>query len=182
MDKVRCEWANQNRHYKEHHDNFWGNICKDEKTLFELLILESQATGLSFSILLAKQEGYRKHFDFNNIESISKLSEQEIIEISKSNDVIKDVRKLSSIVSNANAYLKLIKEHKSLYNYLWSKVNFKQQRNNDPYLKTTKLSDQIYKELKSYGFKYLGSVTILSYLQAIGIYNDHFPYCYKYKK
>ena len=150
MDKVRCEWANQNKHYKEHHDNFWGNICKDEKTLFELLILESQATGLSFSILLAKQEGYRKHFDFNNIESISKLSEQEIIEISKSNDVIKDVRKLSSIVSNANAYLKLIKDHKSLYDYLWSKVNFKQQRNNHPYLKGEGCFLDLAKEVKKH--------------------------------
>lgn len=182
MDKIRCEWANKNKYYKNHHDNFWGNICRSETMLFELLILESQSTGLSFSVLLAKQKGYRKHFDFNNIMSIAKMKSEKIIEISKTNDVIKDIKKISSIVSNANAYFKLIKDHKSLYDYLWKKVDYKQIRNADPSVKTTSLSDEISKELKSYGFKYIGSITILSYLQAIGIYNAHFSYCFKFKK
>ncbi|KFB07550.1 DNA-3-methyladenine glycosylase I [Malacoplasma iowae] len=182
MEKIRCEWANKNKHYKDHHDNFWGNVCKDENVLFKLLILESQATGLSFSVLLAKEKGYEKHFDFNNIVAISKMDMKQLVKIAKTNDVIKDIKKISSITTNAKAYLKLIEDYDSLYNYLWSKVGFKQQKNLDPNIKTTLLSDQIYKELKSYGFKYLGSVTILSYLQAIGIYNDHFPYCFKYKK
>lgn len=179
-NKKRCSWC-KTKLYTEYHDKHWGKENHNELELFKLLCLESQSSGLGFSVILSKQSEYEKAFNFSNIKSIAKLSNNDIENIINNYNVIKNKKKIQAIVNNAQAYFKLVKTHKSLNDYLWSKVNYKISKNLEGATENS-LSKQIYKEFKKFGFSFLGSVTIFSYLQAIGIYNDHQKECFMYKE
>lgn len=177
----RCKWAFNSKLYLKHHDNFWGNICKNENELFKMLILESQHAGLSFAIVLSKIKGYEKYFDFKNIEKIANLSNEYLDDVLNSNEIIRNKLKIYSIRDAAIAYLNLKKDYKSLYDFLWSHTNYEQLRN-EKIVNRTQLSDLISKKLKKYGFKFLGSITIFSFLQSVGIYDDHERECFKFNQ
>ncbi len=174
--KTRCSWA-KTKFYIDYHDNFWGKPLHDDNLLFKLLCLETQSVGLGFSIILSKQKEYEKAFNFNKIKEISEMNDDDIDKIIKKYNVIKYKQKLKAIIDNAKAYFNLIKVHKSLNDYLWSHTNYKILKNENQ-ITENNLSKKITKELKKFGFKFIGSVTIFSYLQAIGIYNDHEEKCY----
>ena len=175
-NKKRCSWA-KTKHYIQYHDNFWGKPNHDDKYLFKLLCLETQSIGLGFSVILSKEQEYEKAFDFSNIKKISQMNEADIDEIIKKYNVIKYKAKLKAIIANAKAYFNLIKDYKSLDNYFWSQTNYKILKNKT-FITENNLSKKITKELKKFGFKFIGSVTVFSYLQAIGIYNDHEKDCF----
>ncbi|MDE5545214.1 MAG: DNA-3-methyladenine glycosylase I [Malacoplasma sp.] len=175
-NKKRCSWA-KTKHYIKYHDLFWGKPNHDENYLFKLLCLETQSVGLGFSVILSKEQEYEKAFDFNDIKKISQMNENDIDKIMKQHNVIKYKAKIKAIILNAKAYFNLVKVYRSLDNYLWSKTNFKILKNK-PSTTENDLSKKIAKELKKFGFKFIGSVTVFSYLQAIGIYDDHEKNCY----
>lgn len=179
-DKIRCSWA-KTKLYVEYHDNHWGKENHNKIELFKLLCLESQSSGLGFSVILSKQKEYEKAFNLPDINSIANLNEKDIEYIIKNFNVIKNKQKIKAIVKNAKAYFKLINEYQSLYNYLWSKINYKIIRNKE-HLVENDISKNIYKEFKKFGFSFLGSITIFSYLQTIGMYDDHQKKCFLYKK
>lgn len=173
----RCSWT-YNDTYIKYHDNEWGKIVKDDKTLFKLLCLEGQSTGLSFHMILDKKELYEKYFNFDNINDIAKMNDDDILEILNKKELINNFKKLKSIPINAIAYLKLIKDHKTLYDFLWKHINYKQQTNIDKNIKYNELSYLIATKMKKYGFQYIGKTIIFSYMQSIGMYDDHEENCY----
>ncbi len=180
MNKIRCGWA-KNEPNKSYHDNIWGKIQKDDTKLFEYLILEGAQAGLSWEIVLKKKEAYKEAFLDYDLDKLEKLTGKELDKICQNPNIIRNKRKIYSVRQNAIAFKKVQLEFGSFYNYIWSFTNNKQIINNpksDKEVETkSELSKLIAKELKKRGFNFVGETIVYSYLQAIGIINDHIETC-----
>lgn len=180
---MRCGWVKQNDElYIAYHDNEWGMPLHDEAALFELFCLETQVAGLSWLTVLKKRDGYRKAFEGFDIERVASYDDEKIESILASGLVIRSRPKLKAIVSNAALFLKIRKEFGSLDNYFWGKINHEPITNSIQNYKnaptTSSISDEISKELKKRGFKFVGSVTVYAFMQACGMVNDHEDGCF----
>lgn len=178
----RCAWVKLNdKTYVDYHDNEWGKPLHDERGLFELFSLETQAAGLSWLTVLKKRDGYRDAFDNFDIKTVASYDETRIEQILKCN-VIKHRKKLEAIVHNAKAFLKIVDEFGSLDKFFWSYVDFEpiinQIKDSKDAPTTSEISDKLTKELKKRGFKFVGSVTIYAFIQACGMINDHEVDCF----
>lgn len=179
--KVRCNWCNLNNPlYVKYHDDEWGRLNLDDNYLFEMLILESFQAGLSWECILNKRKYFKEAFDNFNIEKIIKYNDDKIIELINNSNIIRNKLKIKSVVINAKIYKEIQMEFGSFHNYLKTFTN-------DiviyEYDKTTSyLSDSISNDLKRRGMKFVGSIIIYSYLQAIGIINSHQNMCFMYLK
>jgi len=175
----RCFWVNMNNPlYVKYHDNEWGIPKYDDKYLFELLVLESFQAGLSWECILNKREYFRtalEDFDYNKI---SLYDETKINELMNNKNIVRNRRKIAALISNSNVFISIQKEFGSFSNYIWSFTNNKQiiHKGNIIYTHNS-LSDKISKDLKKRGMKFVGTTIIYSYLQAIGIINDHDSDC-----
>ena len=171
----RCKWVNlKNKIYLDYHDNEWGKEEHEDRMLFELLILEGFQAGLSWECVLNKREYFREAFDNFDYIKISKYDSKKINELLNNQNIIRNKLKINATITNANIFIEIQKEFDSFDKYIWSFTNGKVIKNMDDNLKTTsKLSDEISKDLKRRGMKFVGSTIIYSYLQAIGIINDH---------
>ena len=172
-NKKRCKWVDlKSEIYIAYHDNEWGVPVYDDRKLFEMLILESFQAGLSWITILKKREAFKKaydNFDYNKV-------------INYGEDKIRNKNKIKSSISNAKIFVKIQEEYGSFSNYIWSFTNGEIIKNKDDNFNTTSpLSDKVSMDLKKRGMKYVGSTIIYSYLQAIGIINDHELDCFKYK-
>jgi DNA-3-methyladenine glycosylase I len=178
----RCIWCNiNNKLYVDYHDNEWGIPVYDDRKLFEFLVLESFQAGLSWLCILNKRESFRKSFDNFDPIKISKYSEEKISTLLTNKDIVRCKRKIEATINNAIVFLNIQKEWGTFSNYIWHFTNNKIIKNIDNNIKTTsQLSDEISNDLKKKGMKYTGSTIIYSYLQAIGVINDHEFDCYKY--
>jgi DNA-3-methyladenine glycosylase I len=175
---IRCPWtATSDALMREYHDTQWGKPCRDERTLFEMLTLEGAQAGLSWSTILHKRENYRKAFDNWDIQKIAAYDEDKIAELLQNPGIVRNRLKVQSVVTNARATLKL----GSLSDFIWSYadgkpiVNAWQTGYEMP--AKTELSDRISKDMKKLGFKFVGSTIIYSFLQAVGVVNDHIVDC-----
>lgn len=178
---MRCKWCNEkNELYVKYHDNEWGIPNFDEHYLYEMFILESFQAGLSWECILNKREAFRKAYDNFDINKVIKYSENKIIELINNKDIIRNKLKIKASINNSVIYSSIIKEYGSFYNYLKQYTKGKIIHENDK--TTNNISDSISKDLIKKGMKFVGSTTIYSYLQAIGIINSHFEYCFLYKK
>ena len=178
----RCFWVDENSQiYKDYHDNEWGIPKYDDKELFELLILESFQAGLSWITVLKKRDAFRKAFDNFDVNKVANYGENKINELLNNEDIIRSQNKIRSAILNANIFISIQKEFGSFSNYIWKFTNGKVIKNkNDKFEVSTPLSDEISKDLKKRGMKYVGTVIIYSYLQAAGIVNDHETTCFRY--
>lgn len=176
---MRCKWCNlDNKLYVDYHDNEWGKPVYDDYKLFELLLLESFQAGLSWETILNKRENFRACFDNFDFYLISKYDNKKIEELLKNKGIIRCKRKIEAVINNAKIYIDLIKEWGSFSNYIWHFTDNKIIINNSDTIPVkTNLSDTISNDLKKRGMKYVGSIIIYSYLQAIGIVNDHEEHC-----
>jgi DNA-3-methyladenine glycosylase I len=178
MNKPRCGWANiANPLYLRYHDHEWGIPCHDELTLFEMLNLEGAQAGLSWETVLNKRENYRLAFDSWDAKKIARYDASKVESLMHNAGIIRNRLKIQAVISNAKAYLQLCSECGSLDAYLWAYVNGEPIINRGERIITTPLSDQISKDLKKRGFKFVGSTIIYAYMQAIGIVNDHARNC-----
>lgn len=174
----RCKWCNiNNKLYVDYHDNEWGIPSHDDKYLFELLILESFQAGLSWECILNKRENFRSCFDNFDYEIISNYDEKKIDELLNNAGIIRNRRKIIAAINNAKIYKLLIQEFGSFDKYIWGYTNGKQIIG-DGTLTTSHLSDRISSDLTKRGMRFVGSTIIYSYLQAIGIINDHEDSCF----
>ncbi|MBE2985113.1 DNA-3-methyladenine glycosylase I [Campylobacter sp. RM9344] len=184
-DKKRCEWCEKDDLYRAYHDNEWGEIVRDERLLFELIVLEMMQAGLSWHTILKKREAMRVAFDDFKPEILAKYDEGKISELLQTEGIIKNRLKLNALSANAKAFLSIQSEFGSFFDYIWSFTNGVGIKNNLNEISQiparSELSDQISKDMKKRGFKFLGSVTVYSFLQAIGVINDHLSYCFKAK-
>jgi len=175
----RCFWVNlKNPLYIKYHDEEWGRPSYNDYHLFEMLLLESFQAGLSWECILNKREAFKKAFDNFDYKKISKYDENKIIELLNNKDIIRNKLKIKASITNANIFLKIQKEYKTFSNYIWSFTNNKIIDNtNSKKVSSSALSDKISKDLKSRGMKFVGTKIVYSYLQAIGIINDHDKDC-----
>ena len=178
----RCSWVNlDNKKYIEYHDNEWGVLRTDDNYLFEMLILEGFQAGLSWECILNKRDAFRKAFDNFDPVKIACYDEDKINSLINNKDIVRNKLKIRASINNTRIFLSILDEYHNFYNYLKTFTNGKIIKNCDDCFKTTsELSDKISNDLKRRGMKFVGSVIIYSYLQAIGVIDDHEIECYKY--
>ena len=178
----RCFWVDEKSEiYIKYHDEEWGVPKHDDRDLFELLILEGFQAGLAWITVLKKREAFRKAFDNFDVKKVSEYDDAKISELLNNEGIIRSRGKIEAAISNAKIFIQIQKEFGSFANYIWGFTNDKVIKNTtDEFPVKTELSDRISKDLKKRGMKYTGSVIIYSYLQAIGIVNDHETTCFKY--
>jgi DNA-3-methyladenine glycosylase I len=178
---TRCDWANKSKLEQDYHDKEWGVPVHDDRKLFKMLLLEGKQAGLSWNTILAKMDTLCKAFDDFDPEILITYDESKVEELLKDNGIIKNRLKVNAVIHNAKAYFKLCEECGSLDRYLWAFVD------NEPIINTwetleqvpasTPLSDQISKDLKKRGFKFVGTTTIYAFMQGVGMVNDHLTSC-----
>lgn len=172
----RCAWPKSDLaiHY---HDNIWCKEQHDETMLFRMLILEGLQAGLSWETILKKEEAYEKSLDNFNYLKIAEYNEGDYERLMSTPVLIKNKAKMRAIITNAKAFIQVQKEYQSFDNYIWKFTDYKQIKHQYTSFKEVpafdELSTTISKDLKKKGFKFVGPTIIYSYLQAIGIYNDH---------
>jgi DNA-3-methyladenine glycosylase I len=178
----RCFWVDEKSElYIKYHDEEWGVPKHDDKELFELLILESFQAGLSWFTVLKKREAFRKAYDNFEVNKVAKYSEEKILELLNNKDIIRSQNKIISSINNAKIFIEIQKEFGSFSNYIWGYTqNTVIKNTTGEIIVSSPLSDKISKDLKKRGMKYVGTIIIYSYLQAIGIIDDHDKTCFKY--
>lgn len=178
----RCFWVDEKSEiYTKYHDEEWGIPKHDDHELFELLILESFQAGLSWITILKKRENFRKAFDNFDIRKVANYNNEKIAELLSNTGIIRSKNKILSAINNAKIFMQIQKDFGSFANYIWSFTDNKVLKNTTGKIITSSsLSDEISKDLKKRGMKYVGTVIIYSYLQAIGIIDDHDQNCFKY--
>lgn len=171
----RCKWVNlKNPLYVSYHDNEWGKLHYDDSYMFEFLVLELFQAGLSWECVLNKREAFKKAFDNFDYYKVAKYDQKKIEELCSNNDIIKNKLKIKAAINNARVFIDIQKEFGSFSNYIWGFTNNKVVKNIDDDFKTSsELSDKISFDLKKRGMKFVGSIIIYSYLQAVGIIDDH---------
>lgn len=180
----RCKWLNENNVlYVYYHDHEWAVPNYDDNYMFEFLILESFQAGLSWETILNKRENFKKAFDNFDYKKIANYDENKINELMTNSGIIRNKLKIKAAINNAKIFMEIQKEFNSFSNYIWSFTNNKIIKNiNDHFKTTSDLSDRVSKDLIRRGMKFVGSTIIYSYLQAIGVINDHETTCAFYKK
>lgn len=172
---MRCRWVNlDNSLYVKYHDEEWAVPSYDDRYLFEMLVLESFQAGLSWECILNKRDAFRYSFDNFDYNKVSKYDSKKIDELLGNKNIVRNRLKIESAINNAKVFINIQKEYGSFSNYIWHFSNNKVIINKtDVFSTTSSLSDTISTDLKKRGMKFVGSVIIYSYLQAIGIINDH---------
>ena len=181
----RCDWAKNDLaiHY---HDTEWGVPTRDDRKLFEFLILEGAQAGLSWDTVLRKRENYRAAFDNFNAKKIALYDDKKCAELLQNEGIIRNHLKITSAVRNAKCYLNIIEKFGSFDNYIWSFVDGKpivnawETANQVP--ASTEISDAMSKDLKKRGFNFVGSTIMYAFMQATGMVNDHLISCFRYNK
>ena len=184
QEKRRCRWVNvKNPLSVKYHDHEWGIPHYDDKDLFEFLILESFQAGLSWECVLNKREILREAFDGFDYDQISRYDEEKINALCSYPNMIKNKLTIKAAVTNAKVFIEIQKEHGSFANYIWAFSDHKVIKNvDDQFHVTSALSDTVSKDLRKRGMKFVGSIIIYSYLQAIGMIDDHELGCDFYKR
>lgn len=182
----RCDWAVKSELEQEYHDKVWGIPVHDDRKLFKMLILEGKQAGLSWSTILKKMDTLCEAFDDFDPALLVTYDDVKIESLLQNNGVIKNKLKVNAVVNNAKAYFKLCEEFGSLDNYLWKFVDNKPIVNAWSKIEdipaNTPLSDVISRDLKKRGFKFVGTTIIYSFMQAVGMVNDHLVSCAFYKQ
>ena len=179
----RCFWATTPLSIA-YHDDEWGVPVHDDTRFFEFLILEGAQAGLSWETILRKRENYRAAFDGFNPKKVAKYDERKIAALLQDAGIIRNRLKINSAVTNAIAFLAVQREFGSFDAYVWRFVNGKplKRKPDQPLAARTELSDALSKDLLKRGFKFVGSTICYSFMQAVGLVNDHDSKCYRYRQ
>jgi len=179
MDKTRCHWFDKsNDILRKYHDEEFGILNKEDDYLFEILVLVNFQTGLSWEIMLKKREDFRIAFDGFDVEKIAGYDEKRMEELLKNENIIRNKNKIKAIINNAQVFIKIQEDYGSFYDYI--KTFTKGQIFHERGLTESELSRTMVKDLKKRGMKYLGPITMYSYLQTIGVINSHEEACFLY--
>lgn len=179
---TRCGWCGEDKLYQEYHDQEWGREVKDDRVLFEFLVLESAQAGLSWITILRKRENYRRLFAGFDVTQVAKFTKHDVDTILQDPGIIRNRLKVQSTVSNARIFLDIQKEFGTFYQYLYSFMpDGKPIVNEYASLRqvpvATPVSDAIAKDLKKRGIKFFGTTICYAYMQAVGMVNDHMVDC-----
>ena len=178
----RCSWARTDLSIA-YHDQEWGVPVHDDQRLFEFLILEGAQAGLSWETILRKRDNYRAAFDKFDPAKVARYGPPRIEKLLSNEGIIRNRLKVQAAVENARAFLRVQKEFISFDKFLWRLVDGKTIHRTTPaVVATSPLSDQLSKDLKLRGFKFVGSTICYSFMQAVGLVNDHDRKCFRYKE
>ena len=181
-----CNWETTSEANIRYHDKEWGIPLHDDRGQFEFLMMEVMQCGLSWDLMIRKREIFRGCFDNFEYDLIAGYCEQDIERIMNTYGMIRSRRKIEAVINNARCFQKIRAEFGSFSEYLWAYSDGKTILYNQHELGwipvSNGLSDKISRDLRRRGFKYLGTVTIYSHLQACGIINDHDKNCARYRE
>ncbi|KYH28748.1 DNA-3-methyladenine glycosylase 1 [Clostridium tepidiprofundi DSM 19306] len=178
----RCKWVSEDPIYIEYHDKEWGVPVHDDRKLFEFLILEGAQAGLSWITILKKRENYREAFDNFDVQKVSKYDEEKINELLLNKGIVRNRRKIEAAINNAKQFIKIQEEFGSFDKYIWQFVGYNTIKNKWVNLEdvpvTTDEACNMSKDLKRRGFKFVGPTICYSFMQAVGMVNDHTIDCF----
>jgi DNA-3-methyladenine glycosylase I len=185
MARSRCSWVpEQDPLYVAYHDEEWGVPSHDDRHLFELLSLEGAQAGLSWSTILRKREGYRRAFAGFDIARIARFDADKVAALLSNPEIVRNRRKVESVVANAEAATAVTDEFGSLDAYLWQFVDGRPIRNRWSTLEDVPAvaaeSQTMSKDLKRRGFRFVGPTVCYAFMQAAGLVNDHVTSCFRY--
>lgn len=182
---IRCPWCGNDELYVNYHDKEWGVPVHEDKKHFEFLVLESAQAGLNWLTVLRKRENYRIAYDGFDVDKVSKYDELKVEELLQNPGIIRNRKKIEASINNATHFIEIQNEFGSFDKYIWSFVDntpvVNQWKDVSEVSATSMLSDNVSKDLKKRGFKFLGSTIIYAHLQATGIINDHLTSCFRHK-
>lgn len=179
----RCAWATTDLSIS-YHDREWGVPEHDDRVLFEFLILEGAQAGLSWEIILRKRDNYRAAFDNFDPAKIARYNQRKVDQLLRNEGIIRNRLKIAAAIQNAKAFLSVRQEFGSFDKYLWRFVNGQplRRRRGAPVPVNSPLSDALSKDLAQRGFKFVGTTICYSFMQAIGLVNDHDSTCFRYRQ
>ena len=179
MEKIRC--FGDTPIYIDYHDYEWGRPVHDDNKLFEMLILEGAQAGLSWITVLKKREAYREAFDGFEPKKVALYGDEKIAELLANEGIIRNRLKINAAILNAKLFLEIVDKHGSFDKFIWEYVDFTpivgRWKSFEDMPATTEISDRISRDLKKLGFKFVGSTIIYSFMQAVGMVNDHLASC-----
>jgi DNA-3-methyladenine glycosylase I len=177
----RCEWAESSELMRRYHDEEWGVPSHDDRHLFEMLILEGAQAGLSWSTILNKRDSYRRAFDGFDPGRISRYDDDKLAELLGDPGIVRNRLKVRGAVTNAQAFLATRDAFGSFAAYVWEWVDgtciVNRPRSMAELPARTDLSDRVAKDLKRRGFTFVGSTIVYSFLQSVGVVDDHLVTC-----
>lgn len=180
--RKRCNWADKDDLMSAYHDKEWGKPLHDDQKLFEFLILEGMQAGLSWLTVLRKRESFRKAFENFDVHKVVQFDQQKVEELMQDAGIIRNRAKIEAAINNAKCFLKVVEEFGTFDRYIWGFVEGKPivnritQQSEMP--AKTALSDKISDDLRKRGFKFVGSTIVYAHMQATGMVNDHYTYCF----
>ena len=177
----RCPWPGMDELYKDYHDNEWGVPIADDGALFERVCLEGFQSGLSWITVLRKRDSFRKAFADFDIERIANYGEKDVQRLMKDTGIIRHKGKVLATIHNAQRAIELIDDQGSLAKYFWSWEPQRITLNSDSPPAYSDASEALSKDLKSKGWSWIGPTTMYSFMQAIGMVNDHVEACHAWK-
>lgn len=179
----RCRWARTDLAIA-YHDLEWGVPVHDDRTLFEFLILEGAQAGLSWETILRKRENYRRAFDNFDPKKVARYDERRVAKLLGDEGIIRNRLKIASAIGNAKLFLQIQNEAGSFDSYVWRFVNGqpKRRKRGAPLPVTTADSDALSRDLRRRGFRFVGSTICYSFMQAVGLVNDHEAECFRYRE
>ncbi|MFC9085975.1 DNA-3-methyladenine glycosylase I [Nocardiopsis dassonvillei] len=182
MSDQRCAWARGSSELmRDYHDHEWGRPSRDDAHLFEMLVLEGAQAGLSWSTVLNKRENYRRALEGFDRERIAEYGQEDTDRLLQDAGIIRNRLKVASLPRNARAFGEVREEYGTFAAYLWDwvdgtpVVNRFTEPSEVPV--STPLSDRVSRDLKKRGFTFVGTTIVYSYLQAVGVVDDHLAAC-----
>lgn len=176
-----CAFGTKDPIYIEYHDQVWGQPMYDSKDLFKLLALESQHAGLSWLTILKKKSAYEEAFYQFDPKKVAAMTDQDVDNLMTFPNIVHHRKKLEAIIAQAKGYLEIEKDYGSFSTFLWSYVNGKPidmgYVKPEDRITVDDRAEALSKDLKKYGFKFLGPVTVFSFLEAAGLYDSHLQDC-----
>ncbi len=182
----RCGWSTGSQLYLTYHDVEWGVPVHDERKLFEMLILEGAQAGLSWSTILNKRQNYLAAFANFEPEQVARYDESKHAELMANPGIVRNRLKITAAIENARAFLAIQQRYGSFDAYIWQFVDGRPMQNSWSTLSelpaSTALSDAMSKALRKAGFHFVGSTICYSYMQAVGMVNDHITTCFRHEE
>ena len=180
---VRCAWTEDDALMRAYHDEEWGVPQHDSRMLWEMLMLEGFQAGLAWIIILRKRDAFRKAFAKFNPEKVARFGQRDITRLMGDAGIVRARAKIEATIRGAQLYCAMADAGESFDDFCWSFTNGKVITNNGrERFTSTPLSEQISKEMKRRGFKFVGPTIVYAWMQAVGIVNDHSHKCFRRKQ
>ncbi|MET0311539.1 MAG: DNA-3-methyladenine glycosylase I [Burkholderiaceae bacterium] len=177
--QLRCSWAESSEAMAAYHDEEWGAPEHDSRALWEKLVLESFQSGLSWAIILRKREAFRKAFRKFDPKKVARFTEEDVERLMQDEGIVRMRAKIEATIVNARAFLAMEKAGEDFSAWAWGMVGGKPLVHHGPRVTKTALAETMSRELKKRGFKFVGAVTVYSWMQATGLVNDHDAACFR---